>query len=142
MRHGWRAIRRLQLARDIQRADAGATSVQRARSVGKGRPRRHARHVPVDGVRRPRAAVAAASDHHPGATQAEAKPQAEVAATTHPRGMSRDAAIATGCLVLALGCVLGALRCLADRLLPSAAFYTMVAVVLVGGAAKVALDSL
>jgi hypothetical protein len=56
--------------------------------------------------------------------------------------MSRDAAIATGCLVLALACVLGALRCLADRLLPSAAFYTVVAIALVGGAAKVALDSL
>ena len=56
--------------------------------------------------------------------------------------MSRDAAIATGCLVLALGCVLGALRCLADRLLPSAAFYTLIAVGLVGGAAKVALDSI
>jgi hypothetical protein len=56
--------------------------------------------------------------------------------------MSRDAAIATGCLVLALACVLGALRCLADRLLPSAAFYTLIAVGFVGGAAKVALDSI
>jgi hypothetical protein len=56
--------------------------------------------------------------------------------------MSREAAIATGCLVLALVCVLAALRCLADRLLPSAAIYTAVAIGMVGGAAKVALDSL
>jgi hypothetical protein len=55
--------------------------------------------------------------------------------------MTKDAAIATGCLVLALGCVLGALRCLADRLLPSAAFYTLIAIGLIGGAAKVALDA-
>jgi hypothetical protein len=56
--------------------------------------------------------------------------------------MSRDAAIASGCVVLALASALGALRCLADRLLPSAALYTLVAAALVGGAAKVALDSL
>ena len=56
--------------------------------------------------------------------------------------MTRDGAIAIGCLVLAAACVLGALRCLADRLLPSAALYTLVAVGFVGGAAKVALDSL
>ena len=56
--------------------------------------------------------------------------------------MSHEAAIATGCLVLALVCVLGALWCLADRLLASAALYTFIAVGLVGGAAKVALDSL
>jgi hypothetical protein len=56
--------------------------------------------------------------------------------------MSRDAAIATGCLILALGCVLGALRCLADKLLPSAAIYTAVAIALVGSAAKVALESI
>ena len=56
--------------------------------------------------------------------------------------MTKDAAIATGCLVLALACVLGALRCLADRLLPSAAMYTAAAIALVGGAAKVALDSI
>jgi hypothetical protein len=55
--------------------------------------------------------------------------------------MRQDAAIATGCLVLALACVYGALRCLADRLLFSAVFYTAIAVGLVGGAAKVALDS-
>jgi hypothetical protein len=56
--------------------------------------------------------------------------------------MTREAAIALGCFILALACVLGALRCLADRLLASAAFYTLVAVGLVGGAAKVALDSI
>lgn len=56
--------------------------------------------------------------------------------------MSQDAAIATGCLVLALACVLGALWCLADRLLFSATLYTFIAVGLIGGAAKVALDSL
>ena len=56
--------------------------------------------------------------------------------------MSHDAAIATGCLIAALVCVLGALWCLADRMLASAAFYTVVAVGLVGGAAKVALDSI
>jgi hypothetical protein len=56
--------------------------------------------------------------------------------------MSQAAAIATGCIVLALACVLGALRCLADRLLPSAAIYTVVALTLVGGAAKAAIDAL
>ena len=56
--------------------------------------------------------------------------------------MSHEAAIATGCLVLALACVLGALWCLADRLLASAGLYTLIAVGLAGGAAKVALDSL
>jgi hypothetical protein len=56
--------------------------------------------------------------------------------------VSHDAAIATGCLVLALVSVLGALRCLADRLLPSAAVYTLMAIALVGVAAKVALAAL
>jgi hypothetical protein len=56
--------------------------------------------------------------------------------------MSQEAAIATGCFVLAVACVLGALWCLADRLLVSAALYTAIAVGLIGGAAKVALDSL
>jgi hypothetical protein len=56
--------------------------------------------------------------------------------------MSDGAAIAGGCLALALGCVIAALRCLADRLLPSAAIYTAAALGLVGGAAKAALDSL
>lgn len=56
--------------------------------------------------------------------------------------MSREGAIAVGCFVLALACALGALRCLADRLLPSAAVYTLVAIALVGGAIKVAADAL
>ena len=56
--------------------------------------------------------------------------------------MSRDAAIATACVVLALASVGGALRCLADRLLMSAAIYTLLAVALVGGAAKAAIDAL
>jgi hypothetical protein len=56
--------------------------------------------------------------------------------------MTREAAIAAGCFTLSLACVLGALRCLADRLLASAALYTLIAVGLVGGAAKVALDSI
>ena len=56
--------------------------------------------------------------------------------------MSRDAAIATGCVVLALASVAGALRCLADRLLTSAAIYTALALALVGGAAKAAIDAL
>lgn len=56
--------------------------------------------------------------------------------------MSQEAAIVTGCLVLSLACVLGALWCLADRLLLSAALYTVIAIGLVGGAARVALDSL
>ena len=55
--------------------------------------------------------------------------------------MTQGAAIATGCVVLAFACVLGALRCLADRLLPSAVFYTVIAVALVGAAAKAALDA-
>jgi hypothetical protein len=56
--------------------------------------------------------------------------------------VSHDAAIATGCLVLALASIVGALRCLASRLLPSAAIYTLVAAALVAGAAKAALDAL
>ena len=68
--------------------------------------------------------------------------EAEAATAPGNRRMSRDAAIATGCVVLALASALGALHCLADRLLPSAALYTLVAAALVGGAAKVALDSL
>jgi hypothetical protein len=56
--------------------------------------------------------------------------------------MSRDAAIAIACFAAALGCALGALRCLADRLLPSAALYTLVAIGFVAGAAKVAADAL
>ena len=56
--------------------------------------------------------------------------------------MSHDAAIATGCVVLALASIVGALRCLAYRLLASAAIYTLLAVALAGGAAKAALDAL
>jgi hypothetical protein len=56
--------------------------------------------------------------------------------------MTQTAAVATACLALALACVIGALRCLADRLLPSAAIYTLAAVGLVGGAAKAALDAI
>lgn len=56
--------------------------------------------------------------------------------------MTDAAAVATGCLALALACVIGALRCLAERLLPSAAIYTAIAVALAGGAAKAALDAI
>jgi hypothetical protein len=56
--------------------------------------------------------------------------------------MSKDASIAVACFVLAIGFAIGALRCLADRLLASAAFYTLVAIALVGGAVKVAADAL
>lgn len=56
--------------------------------------------------------------------------------------MTEPAAIAAGCMVLALAAVLGALRCLADRLLTSAALYTLLAVGLVGEAAKRAIESL
>ena len=50
--------------------------------------------------------------------------------------MSRDAAIATSCLLLALGATVGALRCLADRLLTSAAIYTVFAAGLVAAGIK------
>lgn len=46
--------------------------------------------------------------------------------------MSRDAAIAAGCLVLSFVSALGALRCIADRLLPSATIYTAIALALAG----------
>jgi hypothetical protein len=52
-----------------------------------------------------------------------------------------DGALATSCLVLALASVVGALRCLADRLLPSAAIYTVVAISLMGAAARVAVSA-
>ena len=52
--------------------------------------------------------------------------------------MSRDSAILTACCLLALGSVIGALRCLADRLLASAAVYTVLALALLGGAAQAA----
>lgn len=56
--------------------------------------------------------------------------------------MSDSALFAALLLALALGSVLGALRCLADRLLPSAAIYTVLACALAGGAAKAAIDAL
>ena len=56
--------------------------------------------------------------------------------------MSREAALTAGCIVLALASVGGALRCLADRLLASAAIYTVLALALVGGAAKAAIAAL
>jgi hypothetical protein len=45
-------------------------------------------------------------------------------------------------LVLALGSVLGALRCLAERLLVSAAIYSLVGAGLAIVAGKVALDAI
>ncbi|MEA2496030.1 MAG: hypothetical protein QOJ29_3941 [Thermoleophilaceae bacterium] len=56
--------------------------------------------------------------------------------------MTTEAAIAGSCLTLAFAAIVGALRCLADRLLPSAAIYTAMAVALFGGAAKAAIDAL
>jgi hypothetical protein len=56
--------------------------------------------------------------------------------------MSQEAAIVSGCLVLALACAVGALRCLADHLLASAALYTAVALGLMAGAAGAAIHSL
>lgn len=56
--------------------------------------------------------------------------------------MTREAAIAAACLVLAFAAVLGALRCIADRLLPSAAIYTVVALALVGAGVQAAVDAL
>jgi len=50
-----------------------------------------------------------------------------------------DGATAAACLLLALASVIAALRCLADRLLPSAAIYTVFALALIGAAAKVAV---
>jgi hypothetical protein len=52
--------------------------------------------------------------------------------------MSRDAAIAAGCLALAFASIVAALRCLAERLLPSALVYTLLALALLGGAARAA----
>jgi hypothetical protein len=56
--------------------------------------------------------------------------------------MTSEAAIAAGCLALALAAALGALRCIADRLLASAAIYTAIATALMAGAAKAAVDAL
>ena len=56
--------------------------------------------------------------------------------------VSEAAVILTACLALALASVLGALRCLADHLLASAAIYTLIALMLFGGAARAAIDAL
>ena len=53
-----------------------------------------------------------------------------------------DGAIASGCLVLALASVIAALRCLADRLLPSAAIYTIAGISLIGVAARLAISAI
>jgi hypothetical protein len=53
--------------------------------------------------------------------------------------MSRDAAISLGCMALALGAVFGALRCLADRMLTTAAIYTVLGIALLGGAVRAAI---
>lgn len=50
-----------------------------------------------------------------------------------------DSAIAIGCVVLALTAVIGALRCLADRMLTSAAVYAVLAALLLAGAARAAI---
>ena len=55
--------------------------------------------------------------------------------------MTQEAALAGALFVLAFACVIGALRCLADRLLASAALYTLVATGLAVGAGKAALDA-
>jgi hypothetical protein len=56
--------------------------------------------------------------------------------------MTRDAAIAAACTALALVALLYALRCLAERLLTSAAIYTVVAIALFGGGLRAALAAL
>ena len=56
--------------------------------------------------------------------------------------MSREAALAAGLLLLSLGSAIGALRCLADKLLVSAAIYTVLGAALAGAAGKAALDAL
>jgi len=53
-----------------------------------------------------------------------------------------DRAIASGCLVLALASVIAALRCLADRLLPSAAIYTIAGISLIGVATRLAMTAI
>ena len=55
--------------------------------------------------------------------------------------MSRDGAIVAACSLLAIAFVVGALRCLADRLLASAVIYTVLAVALLGGAARAAVNA-
>lgn len=56
--------------------------------------------------------------------------------------MTRDATIATVCIALALVAIVGAFRCLAERLLPSAAIYTLLALALFGGGLRAALAAL
>ena len=56
--------------------------------------------------------------------------------------MSSQAAVATGCTVLALAAALGALRCLADRMLGSALVYAVLAAALIGGAVHAAVHAL
>lgn len=56
--------------------------------------------------------------------------------------MSRDAAIAGACVLLAFASLLAALRCLADRLLGSAAVYTVIGAALFGVGLRAALAAL
>jgi hypothetical protein len=56
--------------------------------------------------------------------------------------MSGGAALPAVLLVFALASAIGALRCLADRLLASAAIYTALGAGLAVAAAKVALDAI
>jgi hypothetical protein len=51
-------------------------------------------------------------------------------------------ALAAVLMVLALGAIAGALRCLADKLLASAAIYTTLAAGLAVAAGKAALDAI
>jgi hypothetical protein len=51
-------------------------------------------------------------------------------------------ALAAFLMVLAVGAIGGALRCLADKLLPSAAIYTALATGLAIAAGKAALDAI
>jgi len=53
-----------------------------------------------------------------------------------------DAALPGVLLVLSLGAAVTALRCLADKLLISAAIYSVVGAALVAGACKAALDTI
>jgi hypothetical protein len=55
--------------------------------------------------------------------------------------MSREAALAFGCVALAFGAVVGALRCLADKFLASAVIYAVIAAGLLGGAVRAAIDA-
>jgi hypothetical protein len=55
--------------------------------------------------------------------------------------MTSGAALPAVLLALALACALGALRCLADRLLVSAAIYSVLGAGLAAAAGKAALDA-